>query len=74
MREGLIDGMVHCLVDHAAMPKGLNAKEFIELGGGPAVLFARPAAYTDLAGGIKRCVHTRGRAVSIHTFRRPFRS
>jgi hypothetical protein len=39
MREGLIDGMVHCLVDHAAMPKGLNAKEFIELGGAPRRTF-----------------------------------
>ena len=64
MREGLIDGMVHALADHVALPSGLNAKEFMELGGGRPYISLVPAqhllaAYTDFIGGVKRCVHAR---------------
>jgi len=76
MREGLIDGMVHCLVDHVALPKGLNAKEFMELGGGRPYFSLVPAqhllaAYTDYVGGLKRCVHARIR--EWHTYLNGFR-
>jgi len=76
MREGLIDGMVHALADHVALPKGLNAAEFMKLGGGRPYLSLIPAehllaAYTDFIGGIKRCVHARIR--EWHTYLNGFR-
>ncbi|MBY0559832.1 DUF4055 domain-containing protein [Hyphomicrobium sp.] len=76
MREGLIDGMVHCLIDHVALPDGLNAKEFMELGGGRPYACLVPAqmllaAYTDFVGGLKRCVHARIR--EWHTYLNGFR-
>lgn len=75
-REALLDGMVHALADHITVPNGVNAKEFMDLGGGRPYLSLVPAqmliaAYTDIINGVKRCVHARIR--EYHTYLEGFR-